>query len=45
MYYSIIVPTFSRPDEVTELLNSLEAQQNRNFEVIIADGSPIPLSK
>jgi cellulose synthase/poly-beta-1,6-N-acetylglucosamine synthase-like glycosyltransferase len=40
MYYSIIVPTFSRPDEVTELLNSLEAQQNRNFEVIIADGSP-----
>ena len=40
MYYSIIVPTFSRPDEVAELLNSLEAQQNKNFEVIIADGSP-----
>jgi glycosyltransferase involved in cell wall biosynthesis len=40
MFYSIIVPTFSRPDEVTELLNSLEVQQNKNFEVIIADGSP-----
>jgi glycosyltransferase involved in cell wall biosynthesis len=39
MYFSVIVPTFSRPDEVTELLTSLEAQQNKNFEVIIADGS------
>jgi glycosyltransferase involved in cell wall biosynthesis len=39
MYFSIIVPTFSRPDEVTELLTSLEAQLYKNFEVIIADGS------
>jgi len=40
MYFSIVIPTFSRPDEVAELLSSLEAQQNKNFEVIIADGSP-----
>jgi cellulose synthase/poly-beta-1,6-N-acetylglucosamine synthase-like glycosyltransferase len=39
MFYSIIVPTFSRADEVSELLTSLEAQQYKNFEVIIADGS------
>jgi glycosyltransferase involved in cell wall biosynthesis len=39
MYFSVIVPTFSRPDEVTELLNSLVEQQDKNFEVIIADGS------
>jgi cellulose synthase/poly-beta-1,6-N-acetylglucosamine synthase-like glycosyltransferase len=39
MYFSIIVPTFSRPEEVSELLTSLEGQQNKNFEVIIADGS------
>lgn len=40
MYFSVVVPTFKRPEEVSELLASLEAQQNKNFEVIIADGSP-----
>jgi|WetSurSiteA1Bulk_404760.scaffolds.fasta_scaffold00516_11 glycosyltransferase involved in cell wall biosynthesis len=40
MFYSIIVPTFSRPDEVTELLGSLADQEYKNFEVILADGSP-----
>ena len=40
MFFSVVVPTFSRPDEVAELLASLNAQYNRNFEVIIADGSP-----
>jgi glycosyltransferase involved in cell wall biosynthesis len=39
MHFSIVVPTFSRPDEVSELLASLESQENNNFEVIIADGS------
>jgi cellulose synthase/poly-beta-1,6-N-acetylglucosamine synthase-like glycosyltransferase len=39
MFYSIIIPTFSRPDEVAELLTSLETQQKKNFEVIITDGS------
>jgi cellulose synthase/poly-beta-1,6-N-acetylglucosamine synthase-like glycosyltransferase len=40
MKYSIIVPTFNRPDEVTELLDSLTQQTFRDFEVILADGSP-----
>jgi glycosyltransferase involved in cell wall biosynthesis len=40
MYFSIVVPTFGRPDEVTELLTSLEKQQSQNFEIILADGSP-----
>jgi glycosyltransferase involved in cell wall biosynthesis len=40
MYFSVVVPTFSRPDEVSELLTSLVEQQDKSFEVIIADGSP-----
>jgi glycosyltransferase involved in cell wall biosynthesis len=40
MKFSFIIPTFNRPDEVTELLNSLIHQTFRDFEVIIADGSP-----
>lgn len=39
MYFSIVVPTFSRPGEVKELLTSLVYQESKNFEVIIADGS------
>jgi cellulose synthase/poly-beta-1,6-N-acetylglucosamine synthase-like glycosyltransferase len=39
MFFSVVVPTFSRPDEVNELLTSLEGQQSKNFEVILADGS------
>ncbi len=39
MYYSVVVPTFSRPDEVKELLDSLVHQEYSNFEVILADGS------
>lgn len=40
MKYSIIVPTFNRPDEVAELLDSLIQQTFQDFEVILADGSP-----
>jgi cellulose synthase/poly-beta-1,6-N-acetylglucosamine synthase-like glycosyltransferase len=39
MYFSVVVPTFSRTDEVSELLTSLVEQHDKNFEVIIADGS------
>lgn len=39
-FYSIILPTFSRPDEVRECLESLCLQTYSHFEVIIADGSP-----
>ena len=43
MKYSIIVPVFTRPDEVDELLESLCHQEVNNFEVIIVeDGSKKP---
>lgn len=39
-YFSIIVPTFNRADEVDELLNSLTHQSLHEFEIILADGTP-----
>ncbi len=42
MFYSIIVPLYNRPDEIRELLESLERQTYTNFEVlVIEDGSTI----
>lgn len=43
MFFSIIIPVFNRPDEMTELLESLVLQNySENFEVIIVeDGSTI----
>lgn len=38
--FSLIVPTFGRPDEVTEFLESLLEQDYDSFEVIISDGTP-----
>ena len=41
--YSIIVPVYNRPDEVDELLESLCAQTQKDFEVVIVeDGSQKP---
>lgn len=40
MKFSLIVPTFGRPDEVTEFLESLLSQNHASFEVIISDGTP-----
>ena len=41
--FSIIVPVYNRPDEVAELLQSLEKQTVKNFElIIIEDGSSLP---
>ena len=41
--FSIIVPVYNRPDEVAELVRSLQAQTDSNFElVIVEDGSTIP---
>ena len=38
--YSVIVPVYNRPDEVEELLDSLNRQEFRDFEIlIIEDGS------
>ncbi len=42
MKYSIIVPVYNRPDEVSELLDSLTEQTEKDFEVIIVeDGSTL----
>lgn len=43
MLFSIIIPVYNRIDEINELLESLLAQSERNFEVIIVeDGSTQP---
>src|SRR5256885_705601 len=40
MKYSLVIPVFNRPHEVSELLESLTRQAFKNFEVIIVeDGS------
>lgn len=39
MYYSIVLPTFGRPGDVDEFLDSLVKQEYRNFEVIIVDAT------
>lgn len=40
--YSIIVPVYNRPDELRELLQSLQAQSRQDFEVlVIEDGSSV----
>ncbi|MDP4186775.1 MAG: glycosyltransferase [Bacteroidota bacterium] len=40
--FSVIIPVYNRPDELTELLKSLELQSYRNFEVlVIEDGSSL----
>ena len=38
--YSLISPTFGRPEEVTEFLESLLSQNYEGFEVILGDGTP-----
>lgn len=43
MLFSLIVPVYNRPDEVADLLESLAAQTDRGFElVIVEDGSTVP---
>jgi GT2 family glycosyltransferase len=37
--FSVIVPTFGRPEEVKELLSSFPAQDYKDYEIIIVDGS------
>lgn len=41
--FSIIVPVYNRPDEVADLLESLDAQTDSGFEIVIVeDGSTVP---
>ena len=43
MKYSLIIPVYNRPDEVDELLASLEVQTLKDFEGVAGeDGSTIP---
>ena len=43
IHFSIIIPVYNRPEEVDELLASIQAQTYLNFEVIIVeDGSTCP---
>jgi len=43
IHLSIIIPVFNRPNEVDELLNSLDNQTNPDFEVVVVeDGSTFP---
>jgi len=39
MQYSVILPTFGRPDEVTNFLESMTTQRFKEFEVVVVDGS------
>jgi cellulose synthase/poly-beta-1,6-N-acetylglucosamine synthase-like glycosyltransferase len=48
--YSFVIPTFNRPDEVTELLESacildIPKENFGGFEIIFADGSPTDILK
>ena len=43
MKYSVLIPVFNRPDEVSELLDSLTRQTLTDFEVVVVeDGSTVP---
>lgn len=42
MKYSLIIPVYNRPDEVSELLASIAAQSFRDFEILVVeDGSSV----
>lgn len=46
MKYSVIIPVYNRPAEVRDLLESLNQQTFKDFEVILVeDGSTVPCSK
>ena len=40
MRFSVVVPAFGRPEEVKELLSGFIAQDYKDYEIIIVDGSP-----
>lgn len=43
MKYSFVIPVYNRPDEIDELLASLEVQTLKDFEVVVVeDGSSVP---
>ncbi|MDE7338788.1 MAG: glycosyltransferase family 2 protein, partial [Bacteroidales bacterium] len=43
MKFSVIIPVYNRPDEMAEMMESLAAQTEKNFEVVVVeDGSTLP---
>lgn len=43
MKFSLIIPVYNRPDEISDLLKSLCQQSDKGFEVVIVeDGSTVP---
>ena len=40
LFFSLISPTFGRPEEVVEFLESLTHQRYKHFEIILSDGTP-----
>jgi glycosyltransferase involved in cell wall biosynthesis/GT2 family glycosyltransferase len=43
-YFSVIVPSYNRPAQLSDLLNALRKQTFTAFEVIVVDQSPEPLA-
>ncbi len=44
--FSIIVPVYNRPDEINDLLKSLDQQTDKDFEIVIVeDGSTVRCGK
>jgi glycosyltransferase involved in cell wall biosynthesis len=41
-FFSVIIPTFERPDSLTRVLDLLSIQSERDFEVIVVDQSENP---
>src|SRR5690554_6289729 len=41
-FYSIIIPLYNRPQEITDLLDSLTRQLYPHFEVIVVDDGSVP---
>ncbi len=39
MFYSVVLPTFGRPGDVDEFLESLTRQEYKNFEIIVVDAT------
>ena len=40
--FSIIIPVYNRPEEISDLLSSLEKQTDSGFEtIIVEDGSTV----
>lgn len=45
-FFSIIVPVYNRPDEINDLLKSLDQQTDKDFEIVIVeDGSTVRCGK